>query len=147
MNIAAVPAQRIDHSSVPLTPTTTFTFPYRSAIIRNLGSEQTSSTLTSIHVKSNACVKIEAQDVGYLRTLSHGLVDPSPLSTAYRKKARKVEVVVAGHQHQSVYSLPNIYTRPSYIWPVACEYNFNHRVLFTVSFGSQMFRSCAKAHL
>ena len=135
-------AQRIHHSSVPSTPTTTF--PYWSAVFCSRGIEQT-SPLTSIYVMSNmACMM---NDVGHFRTRSHGVVDLSPLSIAYQNKARNVEVVVTGHQ--SVCSLPSMYTpsRPSCLWPVACGYDFNHSVLFTASFSSHMLAPCAAKSL
>ena len=101
---SCVPAQRIDHSSVPSTPTTAF--PYRSTVVGHCGGEQT-SPLRSICVTANVYAMNKAQDVGYFITHLHGVVDPSPaaLSIGYRKEARNIEVAVAGYV-QSVCGLP-----------------------------------------
>jgi hypothetical protein len=61
-------------------------------------------------------IDIDPRDIGCMRE-ERG-------ARSYRKKERKVEVVVAGHE--LVCSSPSIYTCPSCIWPVACDYNFNH---------------------
>jgi hypothetical protein len=88
----------------------------------------------------------KVKHVGYIITRSPGVVDPSPLSIGYRKVERNVKVVVVGYG-QSVCSLPSICARLSCIWPVACVYSFNLRVLFEVSFSFHMVYSCPKACL
>lgn len=138
-----MPAQRIHHSSVP--STRTITFLYRSAAFghSSCGSEQTSS-LILIYATSNVCAMNKVEDVGHFRILPHGVVDSLPLTIAYRKKERKVEVLIAG---QSVCGSPSVYSRTSCIWPVACEHGSDYPILFTVSYSSHIFPSRAKACL